>query len=59
MNAPRPVLTAMFAAVLPALAACEPAAPPDYYTGYVEAELTYVAAPDAGWSSCRCTKAPS
>lgn len=31
------------------LSACEPAPDDGHYTGYVEAELVYVAAPESGW----------
>ncbi|WP_299396294.1 HlyD family secretion protein [Pelagibius sp.] len=37
------------AALLTTLAACEPAAEAGRFTGYVEAELIYVAAPVSGW----------
>ena len=40
---------AIVAVLLLGLGACDQLTGPDSYTGYVEAEFVYVAAPDAGW----------
>lgn len=44
-----PALALLAAALLATLAACEPAPEAGRFTGYVEAELVYVAAPVSGW----------